>query len=272
MTKELDFYSVMAPEKKQGRNLDFESDQETDEIPDFYSLMSPEASASSEQDDFQDEDLIFEDEAETPDFYFLVKPEDSLFEKTTSYLKDVFTPKAFGTENVYDIYEPKDLTDEEFASMSGAEKQQYGRELARFRELQESKGLTKNIASGLTLSASEYIPGLEPEEEDLMQGIGNAIGSYLPITGIYNILGKPLVQFAAKSPVARQGLMSLARMTGFGVTGVAHKGASDLVQGEVPTAKELAKEGATWFAIDAALQAAGVGIAFHDAVQNISKN
>jgi hypothetical protein len=155
--------------------------------------------------------------------------------------------------------------------MSAREKADYAKELSQFRELQQSRGFTKGVAKGLTLGLSEKIPGLKPDEEDLMVGLGDIVGSYLPITGLYNIMGKPLVQFAAKSPVAKRGLMSLARLTGFGATGATYKAGKDIVHGEIPTAKELGKEAATWAAIDAALQTIGGGISFGQAVRNIAE-
>ena len=151
------------------------------------------------------------------------------------------------------------------------ERMEQAEELNREREMRQSKGFTKGALSGLTLSASEHIPGLKPDEEDLMVGLGEAVGSYLPIAKLYNFIGKPLVNLAAKSPIARQGLMALARMTGFGATGATYKAGKELVQGEVPTAAELGKEAATWAAIDAVLQSVGLGIAFQQSVGRIAE-
>lgn len=174
-------------------------------------------------------------------------------------------------ENLLDYYMPEEKTPEQLKAMTFQEKMEYAQDINRLREMQQSRGFTKGMLSGLTFSASEYIPGLKPNEEDLMVGLGETTGSFIPITKMYNVLGAPLVKFASKSPIARQGLESLARMTGFGVTGAAYKAGKDLVQGEVPTVKELAKEGATWAAIDGVLQALGVGVAFTQSVQRIAE-
>lgn len=242
--------------------------------PDFFEdLEGFEKESSKQPVALKEAPDFFEglDEVEASPDFFSSFEEPSFIEKVGTFFKDKFTPKPFGNENVYDIYRPEDITPEEMQKMTGQELLEYGRELSRFRELQQSKGFTKGAISGATLGVSEYIPGLEPEEEDLMRGVGEAAGSYLPISLMYKFIGGPLVHFAAKSPYARQGLMSLARMTGFGLTGATHKATKDIIQGEVPTTKELAKEGAIWLGIDAALQAAGVGIAFSQAVKNISK-
>lgn len=129
----------------------------------------------------------------------------------------------------------------------------------------------KGGLSGLTFGATEHIPGLKPDENDLMVGLGETIGSVLPITKLYNLIGKPLVTFASKSPKAREGLMALARMTGFGAVGATHEAGKELVKGEIPSPQELAKTGATWAGIDAVLQSIGLGVAFNNAVRNIAE-
>ncbi len=222
-------------------------------VPDFYSLMHPEteleeapiptatprrSKAKAEPQNTPDFYSLFEAEPETapqaigqeeeePDFYNMMKAE-----------KEPRKP-------LFDAYRPEEKTPEELRAMSPKDKLAYAKELAQFRELQQSRDFTKGALSGLSLSASEHIPGLKPDEEDLMVGLGDIVGSYLPITGLYQALGKPLVQFAAKSPVAKRGLMSLARMTGFGLTGASYKVGKGFVQGERPTAEELGKEAAT---------------------------
>lgn len=160
---------------------------------------------------------------------------------------------------------------EEVENMSPQEFMQYARDLATEREFRQSKGFTKGALSGLTLGASEHIPGLKPEEGDLLTGLGETIGSFLPISKLYNVIGKPIVNLASRSPVARQGLMALGRMTGFGLTGMTYEAGKDIVKGEVPTKEELLKTGAQWAAIDGALQALGLGVAFSSSVRNIAR-
>lgn len=193
-------------------------------------------------------------------------------EEPQGHWYDKLAPKPFKPEQkLLDIYRVREKTPEELKNMSLEERREYAEDLNRMREMQQSRGFTKGTLSGLTFGATEHIPGLKPDEEDLMVGLGNIVGSYLPIAGLYKFLGAPLVHFASKSPVARGGLEALARMTGFGLTGAAHKQVKGVVKGEMPTVEELAKEGATWAAIDAALQTAGLGIAFTQSVNRIAK-
>jgi hypothetical protein len=179
----------------------------------------------------------------------------------------LFKPKPYGEEPVY----AEDKTPEEIENMSLPERQQYVQDLLQEREYRQSKGFTKGALSGATIGFSEKIPGLKPEEEDLLVGLGETVGSYLPITKLYNWIGKPLVTLASKSNVARQGLMALAEMTGFGITGVTYKAGKGIVKGEIPTAEELAKEGATWAAINGVMQGLGLGVTFTQSVQRIAE-
>ena len=204
--------------------------------------------------------LDFLDESEEGDsLSFLGKPQNKAREEASDPLSFLDEPpsKSF-TDKALDIYrgvqsklDPKVL-----------ERMEQAESLNLERELRQSKGFTKGALSGLTFGASEHIPGLKPDEEDLMVGIGEATGSYFPISKLYNYIGKPLVNLALKSPVAKRGLAALARMTGFGITGATYKAGKELVQGEVPSAAELGQEAATWAAIDAALQTLGMRCIF----------
>ena len=166
---------------------------------------------------------------------------DSLEEKPSSFVenaKDLFTPKPRESDpnksirqNILDMYRPEEKTPEQLKAMSIEEKLAYNQEIENLRRLQQLLELARDM-SGLTLSASEHIPGLKPDEDDLMVGLGETVGSFLPISKLYNFIGKPLVSFASKSPIARKGLEALARMTGFGLTGATHEAARELVQGE----------------------------------------
>lgn len=180
-------------------------------------------------------------------------------------------PEKSVRQGILDIYTPEEKTPEQLKAMSIEERMEYAQDLKNLRELQQGSGFAKGALSGLTLSASEHIPGLKPDENDLMVGLGETVGSFLPISKLYNFIGKPLVNLAAKSPVARKGLEALARMTGFGITGATYESGKDLVQGEVPTPEELLKTGATWAAIDGILQTMGLGVAFQQSVARIAE-
>src|SRR6185295_3477543 len=203
----------------------------------------------------------------------LAEPEEKFYDKLTPkpYILEKTSLERSTRQNVLDTYRPEEKTPEQLKAMSVQDRMQYAHDLQNLRELQSGTGLVKGALSGLTFGASEHIPGLKPDEDDLMVGLGETIGSYLPIAKLYNFIGKPIVNLAAKSPIARQGLEALGRMTGFGLTGAAYKGTKELVQGEVPDPAELAKEGATWAAIDAVLQGLGLGVAFQQSVSRIAE-
>jgi hypothetical protein len=230
----LDFYSAAGAKRQ------------TKDIPDFYSAI-PEGELD-----------------ETPDFYSLAKP-DMLTNKLMpqSYPQEV--------EDFTELYAPPEMTSGELKASPFEERKAYAEEANRLRELQQSRGFTKGALSGLTLGLTENVPGLKPQENDLLVGLGEMAGSYLPISVMYKAIGTPLVKFASKSPKAKAGLMALARLTGFGATGMAYEAAKDIAKGEVPTPKELAKTGVEWAAIDAILQAMGLGIAFNQSIKKIAQ-
>ncbi len=188
--------------------------------------------------------------------------------ETASIFRD--SPSSPPSNKLKSQYAPE-KTAEEIKAMSIPERIAYSKQLEQEFKFRESKGITKGTLSGASFGASEYVPGLEPEEDDFLFGVGEVIGSSYPVAKLYGVIGKPLVKLAVKSPYAKTALTSLARMTGFGATGVTYETTKDLVKGEIPTVDELVKTGATWIAIDAALQATGAGIAFGQAVRNIAK-
>lgn len=168
-------------------------------------------------------------------------------------------------------YDAPDISLEQLKNMSVSERLQYARDLKTEREYRQSKGFTKGLLSGASFGLSEKIPGLAPEEGDFLVGFGEFIGSAIPISKLYNLLGKPLVSLAAKSPIAKKGLEAFARMTGFGLTGAAYEGAKETIKtGETPTPQELLKYGAQWAAFDGALQALGKTASFLNGLRNYS--
>lgn len=155
-------------------------------------------------------------------------------------------------------YDVEELAPEQFKQLPISEQLEYLQDVKREREYRSARGFAKGAASGLTLGLSEKIPGLKPEEGEFMTGFGEFLGSALPISKLYNVLGKPLVSLAARSPIAAKGLQSLARMTGFGITGAAYETGKETIKtGEVPSAVEVAKYAGQWAAFDGALQILG---------------
>ena len=244
-------------------------------------MTSPDFFEDLDEDIFETPSQKRTAQATVPDFFEGLEDTQSSMTGKESSFSDKLIPSPFQgkkpdsnksvRQNILDIYRPEEKTPEQLKSMSVQERREFAQELQNLRDLQSGTGLVKGALSGLTLSASEHIPGLKPDEDDLMVGLGETIGSYAPIAGLYNLMGKPLVNLAAKSPIARQGLMAFARMTGFGATGAAYEAGKDIVQGEIPSPEELAKTGATWAAIDGVLQAMGLGVAFNSAIRNIAE-
>ena len=187
--------------------------------------------------------------ADLPDFFAGIE-----LEQPAQEMKQPgFHEKPSRTPTPYDVPE---LSPEETKKMTYAQRLQYVKDLATEREYRQSKGITKGLLSGATLGFSEKIPGLAPEEGDFLAGFGEFVGSALPISKLYNILGAPLVKLAAKSPKYASALQSFARMTGFGITGAGYEGAKETIKtGEAPSPEELLNYGAQWAAFDGALQA-----------------
>lgn len=131
--------------------------------------------------------------------------------------------------------------------------------------------LSKGFASGATLTGSTYIDAFKPEEQDFLYGVGEAIGSTVPAYLIGSMYSAPLLAMVAKFPKYAAALQSLARMTGMGLTGATIKGGREIIQGEVPDPKELAKEGALWAAFDAGLQTLGLANEFRQSINRIAE-
>jgi hypothetical protein len=76
-----------------------------------------------------------------------------------------------------------EVSAEEYKNMSLQERIAYSKALEREQQYERSKSFTKNLASGLTLGATENIEALRPEEgEEPISGFaGQATGSLLPI-------------------------------------------------------------------------------------------
>jgi hypothetical protein len=194
-----------------------------------------------------------------------------------------FTDFDPNEKRLRDQYRVPEKSVAELKSMSPQERYQYAQDLKTEREFLASKSQVKGAISGVTASLSEYVPGLSPEEDDVMFGFGELLGSAAPFSFLYNHLGKPLVQMAARSPWLRKNLMSLAQMTGFGLTrtgaktaitagahalGVGASGAAiesvkhGVREGEIPSFTDVLKWGGQWAALDGALQAVGKGISY----------
>lgn len=174
---------------------------------------------------------------------------------------------------IKDYFTAPTKTPQEIDAMSVWEKIEYAKQLEKEFEYRRSKGFSKGIASSLTFGGSEYIPGLEPEEDDMMFGWGQAVGSILPIEGIYSLVGRPLVKLAVKSKYAKDAITAFARMTGFGLTGATYESITDIVKtGEAPSVEDVVTHGAKWALLDGVLQAVGKGISFANKLYKVTQN
>jgi len=259
-------------------NEDFTESEETTETFSFYDRAKQQSVAPQGSTDFYSQAKQQETQTDTTSFYDRAKEQqqesEGLFEGAGRKLKDILTPKPpkEPIKNLLDPYRPEEKSLEELQAMTLKERREFVNDLNIYRAMQQARGLGKGIISGESLGASEaFIPALRPDEEDLMFGLGQIIGSYGPISLLYKVIGKPLVALALRSPIAKRALASLARMTGMGLTGATVTGIEEGFKGELPTSKELLKEGAKWFAIDAALQSMHLGVGFKQSIQNIAR-
>jgi|SRR5215207_443345 len=160
-------------------------------------------------------------------------------------------------------YQVEEKTPEELRAMTLPEKMEYMQEVNRLREFQQSKGFTKGALSGLTLGATEHVEALKPQEGELLGGVGEVVGSAIPITGVYKVFGHGLGKVAAKSPVFKKSLDYLAHLTGAALAGGTYEGAKHAIkEGELPSANQVMEHGFEWAAIEAALRGAGAVGAF----------
>jgi hypothetical protein len=132
------------------------------------------------------------------------------------------------------------------------------------------KQLPAGVLEGITLGAVDLAHPTE-EGEQVIREVGKLWGLTGPISLINKALS-PVYALARSSPIAPKAIEAFARLTGAGVTGATvATGQKYFKEGELPSKEELLKEGATWMAIDAVLQAVGVGARFGQAVSNIAK-
>lgn len=182
------------------------------------------------------------------------------FEDVPDEFEDVNLPeKQSGTERSKAIKEyvtAPEKTPEQIRAMSTKEKFEYAEQLDREFRYRSSKGFTKGAASGATLGASEYIPALAPEEDDILYGAGELTGSIAPISKILKYVGQPIAKQIFKSNAGKKALEF--GLTSMGLTGATYEGAKHAIQeGEAPSPEVLIKGAADWAALDGAFQAVG---------------
>lgn len=117
----------------------------------------------------------------------------------------------------------------------------------------------RGIVSGATLGASEWVPGLETQD-NASATIGKGLGSILPVSkaiqGVQTA-GKGVYAAAQGAKYAPGALTALADITGTGIAGAGYETARELISGRIPSAAEIAKHGAEWAALDGLFKAFG---------------
>lgn len=140
-------------------------------------------------------------------------------QKKSNSLLDKYreTPSIEKDETYQKYFKAPEYSRDEYKNLSLREKMEYNEDLKRDREYRQSKGVTKGVISGVTLGASEHIPGLKPQEHELGSEFGKMLGEALPITGALKVASLPLKYI----PTAFKKLSSLARIGTSGVVGSA---------------------------------------------------
>lgn len=267
-------------------NEDFTESEETTETLSFYDRakqqsLDPQPQVST---DFYSQAKAKETETESLSFYDQAKQSqqdsEGLFAKAGRKIKDILTPKS--SKEPFDLvapYRPEEKTPEEIKNMTLKERRQYAKDLEVYKEVAIARGLPRGLASGLTFEQSERIPGFKPSEEDLLFGSGQLIGGTIPYIVFKKFVANPAVATALKplykeivtSPIGKKALGALGDITAWGLTAAGVEAADELAHGEIPSPKELAKEGGTWMMIDAFLKSIRGGYFFSKMLKETAK-
>lgn len=160
-------------------------------------------------------------------------------------------------ENPYYVEEK---TPEDIKGMSMQQRREYADDLKRQREYLHSRSLGKGLLSGASFGLSERAEALKPNsyEPGSSALVGQAIGSFAPIAGLFEAATIPTLWLASKSPVFVNQLKALARLTGAFEAGAAHEGITKVAKDEEISPDDMVAHGAEWAAIDGALGVLGV--------------
>lgn len=145
-------------------------------------------------------------------------------------------------------------------------------EFERMYELGDTEA-AKGLIAGGTLGISKLIPGLKPGDNIAALG-SEFIGSFIPISGLANVISKPLLNLAAKSPILQSQMSSLASLMGMATTGAVVGGLEEATKSgkfEMPSTEDVISHGAIWAAIDAAVRGVGFTGRFAKALYNAVK-
>lgn len=168
---------------------------------------------------------------------------------------------------------PKDLVSEELRALG--HEPDTSEELERLANLgteqalkQFGKGAYVGITGGLAerkpdfwkkalMGPLGFLPSVKTPQT--VPGIvGQITGESFPLSKLHKFYKGKSVNIASKSPFFKQSLSSLAKLTSSGLTGATYAGVTTAAKGEMPSTEEIAKHGALWIALDAALGTAGL--------------
>lgn len=154
--------------------------------------------------------------------------------------------------NIPEHLQFEEKNSEELQNMSVWDKLAYGQEVARQREYLLGKGQGKGALKGATLGATEYVPGLKPEEGELGGKSGEILGMLFPYGVASKLIG--YIPLATKNlPKAIQIGEKLVRSAALG-GGV--KATEEALGGEIP-GKESVKAAGEFAGFHALLLALG---------------
>jgi hypothetical protein len=187
------------------------------------------------------------------------KPSNSL---PPGWKVDESTPQERDMEkfrNISGPYLARELSREELNNLSLDELVSYRDELNRNIDYVNSNEMAKGVLSGATFGFTENFDALKTAqyetESNPAAAFGELVGSTIPLSGMTNIVSKPVAKLAGKSPVLQKQIGSLLTMFGVGSLDGATK---TLVKGDLPSIDQVWEHGKDWAILDVVLSAAGV--------------
>ncbi len=211
---------------------------------------------------------------ELPPGYELVEEEAPL-KGRWSQLAEIaeFKPGEIKSAEDSELPEGYELLPADFDITKPFHEQTYKEKTARVMK-ETFAGVPKGVARGLTLGFSEMIPGMKPEEDEMVGAmVGETIASVLPISRMINIAQKPLLILANKSPYIKNQLSAFARLTGTTIAGGLHGGITQSTkEGELASVDDVLEHGALWGMLDAGLNGLGLLGRFGKRIYEVATN
>jgi hypothetical protein len=189
-----------------------------------------------------------DDEQPDPKRSLEVKPKMRFEEPEPKKVEEPFDFSQYEDEETHPYFgQYAHLTPSEYKKLSPEKK----KELQEYSPL---KGFAKGALSGLTLGATEHIPGLKPEEHEAGSGIGEFVGAAAPIAGILKVasypfnaikglLGIPL-ELTKKTGLGARAISHALDISKSATVGAGHSLGKQTIKGEGISGREVAEEAA----------------------------